>query len=523
MSAPLRSSVWWRSFAVCSLLTAVTACGGAKIEPAAGSAEQITSPVQGQLTDEAPPLGSAVADSAEATADTAGEVAAPARSGAGTSTDTKEILGDTDRPAGKATSNKPTSDKSSRSAGAGNSAVQQLVLDHPIFGGDRACKPATLSEIPIGNVSTLSGVLGELFSPVRSALDTFVASQNACGGLNGHRIKLYIDDDQGDPSTASAKIQSMIQTRKVLAFVGNIQPLTIDAVVPVINRFKIPIIGSDLTNPAWFSNPLLFPQGAPQAAVGYGYLVGATKYFKKTNVGNVWCIEVPRSCELGNRSLKDLAPAMGATVKKDIQVSITAPSYVQQCLDLKNAGVEALAMTVDAATMNRLARSCEQVQYFPNVMAHPLGVGNEKQFFGNKWLGNAYVGLPTFPWMGDSTPAERYWQRSVQKFNPGFNTGNAASLGWTSGALLVAAAANLSEVNPTTQQLLDTLYTFKGQKFTELGGLAGPRTFSATGVPKIPYCLFAAVSNDANTGWKTVISKPTCSTLLAASDPQKAG
>lgn len=48
----------------------------------------------------------------------------------------------------------------------------------------------------IGNVSTLSGVLGQLFSPVVPALQTFVKSQNACGGgLNGHPMKLFVDDD----------------------------------------------------------------------------------------------------------------------------------------------------------------------------------------------------------------------------------------------------------------------------------------------------------------------------------------
>ncbi|MBA3745130.1 MAG: ABC transporter substrate-binding protein [Sporichthya sp.] len=138
-----------------------------------------------------------------------------------------------------------------------------MVSTAGIFGGTAACKPATGSPVNIGNVRTLSGVLGELFSPVRPALETFIASQNACGGLNGHKINFSISDDQGDPSTASTKVQEMIQTKKVLAFVGNIQVLTVDAVLPIIKRSGIPIIGSDITNSTWFSNPLLFPQGPP--------------------------------------------------------------------------------------------------------------------------------------------------------------------------------------------------------------------------------------------------------------------
>jgi hypothetical protein len=110
----------------------------------------------------------------------------------------------------------------------------------------------------------------------------------------------------------------------------------------------------------------------------------------------------------------------------------------------------------------------------------------------------------------------------VKKYNPGFETGGAASLGWTAGALLVAASAGLSPENPTTKQFLDTLYTFKGQSWTTLGGLSpSPLTYREGSTPKVPYCYFYAVTNDANNGWKTSSSKPTCTDFIAPSDPQK--
>lgn len=248
--------------------------------------------------------------------------------------------------------------------------------------------------------------------------------------------------------------------------------------MPTIKRYGIPVIGADLTNNTWFSNPLMFPQGSPPQAVAYGYVAGAVDYHKK-NIGIVWCVEVPRSCEQINRAFLELAPKLGAVVKKSSQVSITT---------------------------------------------YPVAVGNQQQFFGNKWLGDAYVPQNVFAWMANSTAAEKYWQASVRKYNPGFDTGGAANLGWTAGALLVAASAGLSEQNPSTQQLLDTLYTFQGQEFTKLGGLSpSPLTYRQGGTPKVPYCLFAAVTNDANNGWKFGTSKPTCTELIAPSDPQNSG
>ena len=489
----------------------VTGCGGSAIEGTANDPAVATNAAIAAAADTTTGTNAAVVPEA-ATAGTATTGRAQAASGAVAAA-----------PAEVTETAKGAKGRGAAKAGVATtlSGAEALVANHPIFGGNAPCKPATLSPVNIGNVSTLSGVLGELFSPVRSALETFAASQNACGGLNGHRINLFIDDDQGDPATASSKVQEMIQTKKILAFVGNIQLLTVDAVVPIIKRYGVPILGSDLTNNPWFTNPLMFPQGSNVQSMAYGYIDAALNHFGKKNIGEVWCIEVPRACEQMDRAFQELAPMMGATVKKTIQVSITAPSYVQQCLDLKNAGVEALGLSFDAASQHRLARSCTQVGYFPDVMPYPLGVGNEKQFLqGNKWLGDAYVSMNHFPWFASNTPAERYWQASVKKFNPGFTSGGTAAMGWASGALLVAASAGLSAENPTTQQLLDTLWTFKGQKWTTLGGLTPPLTFVKDGNPRVPYCLYAAISNADNTGWAKAVSKPVCSDILAPSDPQ---
>ena len=495
-------------------LVLIAGCGGSDIGEAADGGGTTERPV------EAGPAGvdSSTGATVPGAQDPATGGAAPA---AGSSTAAPQAPGQNGAASGNTAGSSGEADKGNKAAAPARSAVETMVANHPIFGGTGACKPATLSEIPIGNVSTLSGVLGELLSPARSALEVFVASQNACGGLNGHRIKLYIEDDQGDPSTASSKAQNLIQSKKVLAFVGNVQFLTIDAVVPIVKKYGIPIIGGDIVSDTWFTNPLLFPQGSPGAAAAYGYLKGATEYFHSTKIGDIWCIEVPRACEQNDRMLKELAPGFGATVLKSLQASITAPSYVQQCLEFKNAGVEVLALLIDAASMVRMARSCEQVGYFPKILPTPAGVGSQKQFLtGNKWLGNSYVPTQYFPWFANETPAQKYWQASLRKYAPGADIGASASAGWMAGALLVAAAAELSPTNPTTADLLKGLYAFKGQKWTGLGGLAGPRTFIEGSTPRVPYCLFAAISNSTNTGWASAVNTPQCTDVLAPSDPQ---
>lgn len=388
--------------------------------------------------------------------------------------------------------------------------------DAAIFGG-KSCTKATKSPVVIGNVSTLSGVLGELFSPVVPALQTFVKAQNDCGGLNGHPIKLIIGDDRGDPSTARSVASRQINNDKVIAFVGNIQVLTIDAMVDLVTQAQIPMIGGDITNNTWFSSPIIFPQGPPPQSIGYGYVEAALRVYGKKKLASVYCAEVPQACSQIDQAFRELAPKLGAQVVNSTRISITAPSYQSQCVQLQNDGAELVALTFDAAAQARFTNDCAKVNYKPNYVAYPLGVGNEKQFLGNRNLGNTYVPLNAFAWMANETPAEKFYQASVKRYNPGFTSGNAASLGWVAGALAVAGSAKLGDA-PTSAQFLEGLYSVKNNN---LGGLAAPLTFNPGKAPKIPYCLFGVKSNPDNTGWEKPTSKATCVDLRAPSDPNQ--
>jgi branched-chain amino acid transport system substrate-binding protein len=413
-----------------------------------------------------------------------------------------------------------------QAAAAGS--IADRVARKAIFGGNEQCGPANGTPVSLGNVSTLSGVLGELFSPVVPALKTFVSSQNACGGLNGHPIKLTIADDQGDPSTAVTEGRRLVK-EGIVAFLGNIQVLTIDAMTTVVKESGVPIIGGDLTNNTWFTNPLLFPQGSPPQAISYGYHVAASKIFNKKKIGNVYCLEVPQACKQINTGFQELDAAFpDDQVVYTQQISITSPDYTSQCLDAQRAGVEMMAITNDAPTQSRWSNSCAKVGFKPDYVLYPLGVGNEHQFLGNPNLGNGYVPMNHFPWMAGTkkfpgNAAMQYYQQQVAKYNPGFNSGGAAALGWQSGALLVAGSVELPAADQPvkTQDFLKGLYQFKGQDWTTLGGLSGPLVFTEGKNPFVKYCLYGAQTNADNSAWARADINLSCTDLRAPSDPNQ--
>ena len=244
----------------------VAGCGGSAVTgPDAAGADTAQTETSTTSTD-AVPIDAGMSGTETGTATVPGATDTGA-AGTGTTGTAKTGTGSTGNgTAGQGAKGGKTGTDTTDSA-TGASAVERMVANSAIFGGKVACKPATLSEVNIGNVSTLSGVLGELFGPVTPALETFVASQNACGGLNGHKIRFFQADDQGDPSTAGSKVQDMILKNKVLAFVGNIQVLTVDGALPVYKKYGVPVIGSDISHTTWWTNPIFFPQASNQMSV----------------------------------------------------------------------------------------------------------------------------------------------------------------------------------------------------------------------------------------------------------------
>jgi branched-chain amino acid transport system substrate-binding protein len=219
-------------------------------------------------------------------------------------------------------------------------------------------------------------------------------------------------------------------------------------------------------------------------------------------------------------AVQEAAAAVGVMLKVSKQVSITAPSYTSQCLQLQQQGVRTVILTLDAASMGRLANSCRALvpPYRPAYVALPLGVGNEQQFFGaGPSLGGTYVPTTAFPWSSDATPAPAAFQRAKATFGFSGASGYAASLGWTAGALTTAVSGHLSATNPTTAQLLQGLHEVRGNR---LGGLTGPLSFTAvvSGGHKIPYCWSGVTSNAANTGWGTPATQA-CAAGRLPSDP----
>jgi branched-chain amino acid transport system substrate-binding protein len=342
-------------------------------------------------------------------------------------------------------------------------------------GSTPAATQSAGSVVALGNVGDYSGVLGAIDAGAQQTLQVWAAYTNAHGGINGHPIHLYTADDGGDPSTSESLVQQQVTQDHVIAFVGNIVPVTVQASLPYLVQQHIPVIGGDITSDYWFQSPVLFPQGTEVLATADGDIRAAVAR-GDTKLGFLYCVEDPICTQGYNYEItQGHAQADGADPVYSAGVSLTQPDFTAQCLAAKQAGANVLLLGGDANSLERLASDCHAQGYDPLYEA--LSIGVDAALAQDPLVNGMIAAEATFPWMDADTPAQAAYQQAVKQYAPSLAESGSSSAEWTAGMLATAAASALTST-PTSAEFFQGLWAIKNNT---LGGLAPPLTFNANG------------------------------------------
>ena len=101
----------------------------------------------------------------------------------------------------------------------------------------------TADTITIGQSAPLTGPTAELGKQMKAGADAYFESVNQAGGIGGRKLKLITLDDAGDPEKTKANTQKLINEENVLALFGYIGAHTINPIMPVLEKSKVPLIG----------------------------------------------------------------------------------------------------------------------------------------------------------------------------------------------------------------------------------------------------------------------------------------
>jgi branched-chain amino acid transport system substrate-binding protein len=334
--------------------------------------------------------------------------------------------------------------------------------------------PATGTPIKIGNIGEYSGVVGSSFGSAQQMVPVVVKWINAHGGLNGHPIQLYEADDQSDPSTYLSEAEQMVQ-EGVVAFMGNLVPISGPGAEQYLDTQEIPIVGGDGAASIWATDPDMYFAGTT-----FQPLILAGALYAKAIVPNAkfalfYCVEAADACGAFQRSLaSSTAVADGVSPVYTAQISLAQPSFTAECINAQNAGANVLMLAMDANSLIRAGESCAAQGYHPQILGASVEVVNS---LASVSALNGFISPePMFPWTQSDNQAEVNYQSAINEYSPGLEGSAATAAEWVSGMLLQAASQSLPATNPTAAQIKTGLYALKN---TTLGGIVPPTTFTA--------------------------------------------
>jgi branched-chain amino acid transport system substrate-binding protein/urea transport system substrate-binding protein len=96
--------------------------------------------------------------------------------------------------------------------------------------------------IKIGAVLPFSGGVEVYGQQAKLGIDLAVKEINAGGGIQGRPVEVIYKDDKTDPTAASNATQELIEQHGVLAVVGPITSRNLNAMAPLAERLKTPLL-----------------------------------------------------------------------------------------------------------------------------------------------------------------------------------------------------------------------------------------------------------------------------------------
>jgi branched-chain amino acid transport system substrate-binding protein len=164
----------------------------------------------------------------------------------------------------------------------------------------------------IGAIFSVTGDASSLGIPERNTAQMLEKQINAAGGINGHPLKIIIEDDRGEPGETLNAAKRLIERDKVLAIVGPSRTGNTLAIKSYMESVRTPLVscaaGIDIVEPV---NPWVFktPQSDKMAAEKF------VPYLKSKKIKRVAILS--DNTAFGKGGLKELQkylPAAGVDI-----------------------------------------------------------------------------------------------------------------------------------------------------------------------------------------------------------------
>ena len=272
---------------------------------------------------------------------------------------------------------------------------------------------ATGTPIVIGSVGSYTE--DGFTDPGEPAIEAWASWVNAHGGINGHPVKLIVEDNKGDQAQAVSMVKQLVQQDHVVAFVSNQDGSLNAGYASYLDAQKIPVLGGSVfTLQPWVSDPMFYPEGLT-AIQDMTSLAISAKEHGIAKVGSLACSEAAQ-CAAANGLAKAVFDGAGMSDVYGGLVSSTATDYTASCITAEQSGAKAMILLVPSASEGQvIAGDCQRQGYTPSyiIPGEAIGAG----YLASSAFNNAFTSAPTLPWFS-TAPAMSDFNAAMKEYAP---------------------------------------------------------------------------------------------------------
>ena len=320
------------------------------------------------------------------------------------------------------------------------------------------CGGGAKGDIVIGIYGPMTGGSAQYGQSMRNNIEMFIEKVNNDGGIKGRKIKLVIEDDEGNPSKGVAAVNKLIYKDQAVAILGGPLSTVNLAAMKESQKAEVPHIATSSGNPqiTEHGNPWIFrvvTKDTIIAEVIASYAVKEAK-FKRIALIN----DSSEYGKGGGDAVKATLSKLGVQPVATETYNVGEKDFSGQLLKIKNANPDALiiwGVYLESALISKQAR---QLGINAQILGG-TGVNNPKFV---ELAGEAATGvLFASPFVPNSP--EPHVQEYVKAYQAKFNAvpDMTGATGYDAAQLIVQA---LKEVGTDKKKIGDYLHKVKGFK-----------------------------------------------------------
>lgn len=251
--------------------------------------------------------------------------------------------------------------------------ARRTILAAVVLAAAGASFPAAAQQpIKIGFVGAMSGISAKSGEAITRGLEIAIDELNGKGGVLGRKLVLIKRDDESNPAKGQIAARELIQNEKVAVIFGGIDTPVAMAVVPIVNKEKVPYMGT------WAAGTFITRNGANPnfvfrvSAVDELVDKALIKYAMKTYgsnkpgymlINNPWGESNEKGLNLAVSEHR--IEKAGSEKFEDKDVDMTP-----QLSRLKAAGADSIILVSNAGPAAQVMKSIERMNWGVPVISH---------------------------------------------------------------------------------------------------------------------------------------------------------